>query len=273
MGKFDGILICTDLDGTILKNDKTISNRNIEAMEYFKKEGGYFTFVTGRMPFFVSYALEKIKPNAPVGCINGGGLYDFDKDKYIWTAKIDDDVITLVKYIDDNFDDMGIQVNTYERVYFSRENESMKKFRKITNLENLVCHYNDVKEPIAKIVFGTEDTNEIKRLEKMLKSHPLAKKFDFIQSEQTLYEILPKGTGKGTAIKNLCKYMKIDEGKTIAIGDYDNDISMFKAAKVGVAVSNASDKAKENADYITVSNEEDAIAKVIFDLEEGKFNL
>jgi hydroxymethylpyrimidine pyrophosphatase-like HAD family hydrolase len=67
--------------------------------------------------------------------------------------------------------------------------------------------------------------------------------------------------------------MKIDEGKTIAIGDYDNDISMFKAAKVGVAVSNASDKAKENADYITVSNEEDAIAKVIFDLEEGKFNL
>ena len=59
MGKFDGILICTDLDGTILKNDKTISNRNIEAMEYFKKEGGYFTFVTGRMPFFVSY--EKIK--------------------------------------------------------------------------------------------------------------------------------------------------------------------------------------------------------------------
>ena len=44
MGKFDGILICTDLDGTLYKNDKTISEENKEAIEYFKREGGYFTF-------------------------------------------------------------------------------------------------------------------------------------------------------------------------------------------------------------------------------------
>lgn len=76
MGRFDGVLICTDLDGTLLKNDKTISCENIEAIEYFKREGGYFTFVTGRMPFFVSYVLDTIKPNAPFGCVNGAGLYD-----------------------------------------------------------------------------------------------------------------------------------------------------------------------------------------------------
>ena len=60
MGKFDGMLICTDLDGTLLRNDKTISCENIDAIEYFKQEGGYFTFVTGRMPFFVSYVLDTI---------------------------------------------------------------------------------------------------------------------------------------------------------------------------------------------------------------------
>ena len=46
MGKFDGILICTDLDGTLLKNDKSVSEENLRAIEYFKREGGRFTFVT-----------------------------------------------------------------------------------------------------------------------------------------------------------------------------------------------------------------------------------
>ena len=72
VGKFDGILICTDLDGTLYKNDKSISPKNCEAIEYFKQEGGLFTFVTGRMPFFVSNIYETVEPNVPFGCINGG---------------------------------------------------------------------------------------------------------------------------------------------------------------------------------------------------------
>ena len=55
MKKFDGILICTDLDGTILDDNKNISAENLDAIEYFKSEGGLFNFVTGRMPFYVKY--------------------------------------------------------------------------------------------------------------------------------------------------------------------------------------------------------------------------
>ena len=102
MGKFDGVLICTDLDGTLLKNDKTISGENVEAIEYFKREGGYFTFVTGRMPFFVTYVFDTVKPNAPFGCVNGAGLFDGIKGEYVWKAVMPDNVIELVKYIDDN---------------------------------------------------------------------------------------------------------------------------------------------------------------------------
>lgn len=273
MGKFDGMLICTDLDGTLLKNDKTISQENIEAIEYFKSEGGYFTFVTGRMPFFVSYVLDTIKPNAPFGCVNGAGLYDWHKGEYVWKAVMPEYVIELVKHIDDNFSDVGIQVNTFYKTYFCRENQTMKNFRKITNLENIVCHYCEVQEPIAKILFGSESEEEIQMIEKMLKSHPLANDFDFIRSEQTLYEILPKGIGKGMSIVNLCNHLNIDVGKTVAIGDYNNDISMFKAAGKGVAVSNACKETLDAADFITVSNEEHAIANVIFALESGKYNL
>ena len=61
--------------------------------------------------------------------------------------------------------------------------------------------------------------------------------------------------------------------KTIAVGDYNNDISMFKAAGIGIAVSNACKEALDAADYITVSNEEHAIARVICDLESGEYQI
>ena len=273
MGKFDGVLICTDLDGTLLRNDKTVSRENTEAIEYFKREGGFFTFVTGRMPFFVSYALETIKPNAPFGCVNGAGLYDPVKGEYIWTAVMPDEVITLVHYIDQQFSNLGIQVNTFQKTYFCRENETMVHFRKLTNLENITCDYNNVKEPIAKILFGSEYEEDIRRIAELLNAHPLADRFDFIRSEKTLYEILPKGICKGTAIRKLCDYLKVDMRKTIAIGDYNNDIPMFRAAGIGIAVSNACEDALKAADFVTVSNQEHAIAKVIQDLETGKYAL
>ncbi len=263
MGKFDGILICTDLDGTLYKNDKSISSENKSAIEYFKKEGGIFTFVTGRMPFFAHDVYENVKPNAPVGCVNGAGLYDYEKNEYIWTAEISDGIFDLLRCVDENFPNIGIQVNTYHKVYFCKDNSVMTEFRKITNLPDIKCDYAKVKEPVAKIVFGVETDAEIKQLEKTLKSHPLAGDFDFIRSEEYLFEILPGGIGKGTSVEKLCEHLGIDINKTIAVGDYNNDISMFRASKVGVAVANGIGAVKAVADYVTESNDDDGVANFI----------
>ena len=82
---------------------------------------------------------------------------------------------------------------------------------------------------------------------------------------------MTKGTDKGAAISNLCKHLGTDLKRTIAIGDYNNDISMFKQAGVGIAVANACEEALAAADYVTVSNRDHAIARVIYDLESGKY--
>ena len=63
--------------------------------------------------------------------------------------------------------------------------------------------------------------------------------------------------------------LDVSNEKTISIGDNDNDASMLEKAKLGIAVSNASEKAKKAANYITVSNEEDAIAQIIYELDNG----
>lgn len=269
MNKFKGTLICTDLDGTLLKNDKSISRENLDAIEYFKSEGGYFTFITGRMPYFMESICSKIRPNAPFGCINGGGLYDYNKKEYVSAQILDKTVTELIEYAEKNIPGIGIQVYTFERIYFSRENEAMENFRKATGLPNITADYRDINEPFAKIVFGDESEEKILALQKLLFSHPRASEFDFIRSERTLYEILPKGANKGAVIPKLCDHLGIDQSKTIAVGDYNNDIAMIKSAGIGFAVANACAEAKAAADRITVSNEEHAVAQIISDIENG----
>lgn len=273
MKKFQGMLICTDLDGTLLRNDKSISRENLDAIEYFKSEGGVFTFVTGRMPYYVTDMCQRVNPNGPFGCINGGGVYDHRKQAYLWTRELSKAALELVEAAEKQLPEIGIQVCTLERTYFCRENSAMERFRRLTGVPNLTADYRAVKEPVGKIMFGDENGENIERLQKILTSHPMAKDFGFIRSERTLFEILPKGISKGTVLEKMAQLLDIDMRKTVAVGDYNNDAAMLKAAGIGIAVANAVSEAKAAADRITVSNEEHAIARIIADLDCGELKV
>ena len=273
MKKFENVLICTDLDGTLLGSDNKISRENLEAIEYFKSEGGFFTFITGRMPSCAEELFYAAKPNVPFGCINGGGLYDGVGKKYINTVELDKEALLLVEYVDKEFPEVGIQIDTFENIYFSKESTAMQWFRKVTGKPNLVRHYQDVNEPMAKVVFGDMNSERISRLAEALDAHPLGKSFSFTRSESYLYEILPKGINKSAALTALCAHLGIPIERSIALGDYNNDVEMLGAAGIGIAVANATDAAKAVADVVTVSNDEHAVARVIYGLENGEIKL
>ena len=78
---------------------------------------------------------------------------------------------------------------------------------------------------------------------------------------------------KGTGLKMLAQTLGIQPEKTIAVGDNENDISMIKEAQVGIAVGNAVETVKAAADIVTVTNNESAIAKIIYDVENGTIKI
>lgn len=273
MGKFDKMLICTDLDGTLLKNDKTISKENYDAIEYFKKEGGLFTFVTGRVPLTSIEIYDMVKPNIAYGCINGGGVYDQKKAEYMWLHPIEREVLEIVEYVDKTLPEVGIQLNTVDALYICKDNLSMVEFRNITKTPNIESHYNDVNETLVKIIFSEHREEEMQKLMRTVENHKLASKYHLVRSERRLFEILPKGISKATSLDKLVEIYNLDINKTIAVGDYYNDVEMIRHAKVGVAVSNACEEAKKAADIVTVSNEDSAIARIIEGLENGTINL
>ena len=270
MKKFEGMLFCTDLDGTLLADDKTVSKQNLEAIEYFKSEGGLFTFITGRVPKTAGDICACIRPNVPYGCLNGGGIYDHRAGRYLWRMFLPPEALELVEEVDKQLPEMGIQLNTEEEVYFNKDSNAMVYFRAVTGLPKVTCHYKEVRDPILKVVFGHEDEAQITALIDLLHRHPAAGRFDFIRSERRLYEILPKGASKGNALLKMAELLGIRMEKTVAVGDYNNDVSMLRAAGVGFAVANAVAEAKAAADYITVGNNESAIATVIDLLDSGE---
>ena len=269
VGKFDGILICTDLDGTLLGSDHKVSRENREAIEYFESEGGYFTFITGRPPMIVGDIYEEAKPNAPFGCLNGGGLYDGEAKRFVSFVEIDKEALVLVDDALEAIPELGVQVNTTDKIYFSKDSTAMEYFRRVTGAPNIIKDHHDIGEPITKIIFADFDTEHISRLAEFLCAHPLSEKFAFTRSESFFYEILPKGISKANALYGLSEHLGIDMKKTIALGDYDNDIEMLKAAGVGIAMKNAVPATKAAADLVSVSCDEHVIAKTVSDIENG----
>ena len=87
--------------------------------------------------------------------------------------------------------------------------------------------------------------------------------FAVFRSEAYHLEILPAGIDKGTGLMKTLEYLGIPREASISCGDYDNDIPMNAAAGLGVAMKNGCPEIKEQADYITFSNEEDGVAAVI----------
>ncbi len=270
MGKFEGILICTDLDGTLLSSDKKISKENLDAIEYFKANGGYFTFITGRMPFYAQFVYQTINPNCPFGCNNGGALYDHRRQEYIWRLELDETALKLADEVSKQLPEIGWHIAAFEHTYFCVDTPYMEGFRQRANVAHLTRGDRPDREPMAKIAFCDQDFQLVSQAKERIDAHPLAGHFEMIRSEDSIYEIMPIGANKGTAFKKLTELLKLDPQNTIAIGDYNNDVKMLEAAGCGVAVANASPEAKAVADYITVSNDEHAIAAVINALERGE---
>ena len=273
MKKFEGILITTDLDGTLLRNDKSVSRENLSAIEYFKENAGVFTFVTGRPSVIVGDIYSLVRPNAPIGCFNGGGICDMETGEYLSKHPLSREALELVRFVDESIPDMSIQLCGFDKSYFCKMNDAMEEHRITANFPDLRCHYTEFEGELAKVLFAHFEEKELFRLRDLLLSHPLSERFQLMRSAEEYLEILPKGVDKGKNLTDIADSVGIDIKRSIAIGDNDNDASMLEKAGIGIAVGNASEIAKSKADIITVSNEESAIARVIKDIDEGKIKV
>lgn len=263
---FEGYLLVSDMDGTILADNTYINDRNIEAIERFKEKGGRFTIATGRTQFSASRFLDRILINAPAIVCNGSAIYDFDRDEMIWSATLPDQCDDIIRKMIRKFPDIGIEVSCRGELFLISNSDFTLKHALD---EQLIFQESDLEEapkPWLKIVFAG-DAARLREAEKYLEQFPHPG-FYYVFSGINYMEALGEGVSKGSALEILAGRLEIPHRNTIAIGDYYNDWKMILSSGFGATVENAPEEIKKTANLVVGRCEDGALADLIDYLEE-----
>ena len=252
MGKFDGILICSDFDGT-LAHKAQISDANRDALRYFQSEGGMFVPVSGRSySYFDQHEISFVSSKYIVG-LNGAQIYDCEFKKLVYQNALDRaESIKLTYEI----------LSEFNEIKFAYVHDSEDRCR--VDLET----WDKISIPdgdIYKMVFVVDAEDSDRAFDEIANFVP--EQYTAVRSWINGIEVLGCDNTKGTAVKRLRGLLGERARKTVAVGDYENDISMLREADIGYAVKGSSLKVREAADRMTVGVQDDAIAYVVEDIE------
>lgn len=268
MKKFENILLITDIDGTLVDYSWKISEENIAAAKYFMENGGTFTYATGRQVPVAKMIIDQLAPNAPVICFNGTAIYDYSSQKYLWSTSLGSSTSAVIEDIIENCPGTNIEINTPNGLFLAHSVlGNMDRYKQLSSLFKEVSSYKDVSEPWFKIVFAmTDDYMPVVRSH--IQSQSYFKNYQFSQSAPWLYELLPFGVSKGSALPKL-KELLGNKHKVIAIGDNENDIEFLAAADVGFAVADASPLLLDRCKNVTVPLHEHALRDIVDKLDKN----
>lgn len=260
-------LIAIDMDGTLLKEDRSISNSTKINLKKAAELGIKIVLTSGRPIQGIKNYLEELEligeDNYVIG-LNGALICktsDFSvissnatltgKDlKYIY-SKVKD-----FKTYFHAFTNNGDLVNKESK--FSEDEE-----KRLGLTVKVVDFLNDIKDEDEILKAVLEEEKDV--LDKITSEIPeeLFKEYSVIRSVDFMLEFMNKGCNKAIGLEKLAQYLEISKKEIIAIGDADNDVEMIEYAGLGVAMGNAKDEIKKLANFVTKSNEEDGVSHVI----------
>lgn len=253
MGKFDGILLMSDLDGTLCSGDE-VSRENCDAIRYFQSEGGLFSIGSGRHPDYLLHWKDYFVPNTWSAMLNGAVLCDAEGKNFIFDEPSGTDLVEVGLSVMRDFPEM-------RSVAFCACTDSAYRLKRGEEFDP-----SRLPSPVYKGLFSPpkeysdEYTARLKEL--------LAPDYLVMRSWFTGIEFQKAGTGKGDAVKRLKLILGDRARLAVAVGNYENDIDMIAAADVGYAVGDALPSVIQAADRVTVPFAEHAISQIIRDLEQ-----
>ena len=273
MGKFDGVLLASDFDNTLLYTEDSLRTgapvpplpeRNREALKYFMAQGGRFAIATGRaLPAFLRHAGD-VPMNAPGVVCNGAAIYDFEKGEYLDAALLDDQARQRGQAVLDRFPSVAVEAYHIDNVIhvvrpnaISRQHEHMTHVS-LTEAPSLP----EVPLPLGKLLFEA-DHETLEQVLTFLQDQGWAEDYELIFSGQTLLEMTIRGANKGGMVRRLARRLGISMDRVYCVGDEANDISMLTAAREGFAPANCIPAVRECGATVVCDAREGALAEVV----------
>ena len=271
-------MIAFDMDGTLLRSDKTISERTVKALYEVSEAGGILAFSTGRPLCEVRPYLSQL-PKMHYGILGSGAVvYDFMKGCRLSEKCIPDEVPQAVAQILKGRDIMPHLVSD-DQVYVNEEQVRTIERYKLTAYRalyeqtavyepDILSFLTDPSRRFQKINLFHRSVREREFSYQAAKSLPV----QLTLAEETSLEMTAKGVSKGYGLQKLCEIIDLPLRKVIAVGDGDNDVDIFRMAGLSVAMGNADERVKQNADCVVSDNDHDGCVEAVkrFFFDKGR---
>lgn len=264
-------LICIDMDGTLLDDNKNINERNKFAIKKAHEMGAKIAVCTGRIFTSADFFADLLEIKAPVIASNGAYIREKDNNKVVYKSTLGyEKCMELFKVLKKyniyphyyTEDTIFTEKIVYSSYFYTLVNKTLPKNKKVKieivhNWEEIFRKYED------KILKGIGVDDEVNKIIAAKNELIKGNQFEVVSSSYNNFEAMRCGVSKGKAVSILKEYYKLNREEIICIGDSENDLSMIKYAGLGVAMGNADENIKKESDYVTDSNNNCGVAKVI----------
>ncbi|MCG7315916.1 Cof-type HAD-IIB family hydrolase [Brevibacillus laterosporus] len=258
-------MIVLDLDDTLLQDDHTISTRTKSALMKAQEAGVKVVLASGRPTYAMTHIAEELelgKYGSFILSFNGAKIINWKTKEELFSSTLP--VETVYELYDiSKKEQVGILSYDGDDIVAETVTAYTKKESEITgmNIKEVESFTQAITRPVVKVLM-VDDPTKLAIVEKKLQKQ-LEGQLSVMRSKPFFLEFTEAGVDKGTSLHQLINKLRIEQAEVIAIGDSYNDLAMITFAGLGVAMGNAPDDIKEVANYVTDTNMNHGVAKVV----------
>jgi Cof subfamily protein (haloacid dehalogenase superfamily) len=255
-------LMLADVDGTLVTNDKVLTDRAIAAVKDLKAAGVLFAITSGRPPRGMSMLIEPLELTTPIAAFNGGVFVRPDMS-VIEQHTIPDDITPAVVEL---LDGLGVDVWVYRGAdWYVRNRKAPHVDREAWTVKfepTVVANYDGVSDQVAKIVAINDDYDKVQNAVEAVRGK-FGDHVSAARSQPYYGDITNPEANKGGVVKYLSRTLGIAPEEMATIGDQPNDVLMFAHSGLSIAMGNASHEVQRAARRVTTSNEDEGFANAV----------
>jgi Cof subfamily protein (haloacid dehalogenase superfamily) len=255
-------LMLADVDGTLVTDDKVLTDRAVDAVHRLRAAGIRFAVTSGRPPRGMSMLVEPLALDTPLAAFNGGLFVTPDM------SVIEQQVIPteLVEPTIELIDSFGLDAWVYRGAnwdvldldgpHIERETWTVKFS------PTLVPSFDDVTDGVAKIVGVSDDHDAVARAETAAHER-FGNRVSAARSQPYYLDVTHPEANKGGVVAYLAKTFAIPPAQIATIGDMPNDVLMFRPSGLSIAMGNASADVQREANHVTTTNADEGFANAV----------
>ncbi|MCL2319107.1 MAG: HAD family hydrolase [Treponema sp.] len=262
-------MVATDMDGTLLTNDKKLTPDNIAVLKELRERGIHVVVCTGRHPDNARFVLAKYGLVFPVIGLNGSLI--FDKEAGVLAAHPFDasSVREVVAILEKNHMDYFVFTLGYvvlrEQIPGTYTGAPLINYVYEISNGNYRAGTAEVEKALGGDVYKVAAFNRPNPalLEKTRAELKGLEGISVSKSSEINVEIMPRGIDKGSGLREYSGFVNIPLGETLSLGDQENDLPMLRSTGFSIAMANAPHTVKQAVNYETAGNEDDGFARAL----------